>query len=47
MILVKDSKTDFIQGDYHDRHMGTTFGFCSKGEILGLTLNRTRENGNL
>jgi len=40
MTLVKDSKTDFIQGTYY-------MEFCVGGQRLGSTPNTTRISGNL
>lgn len=38
-ILVRDDKSDFIQGEL------LLWGFCNMGEKLGSTLNTTRKMG--
>ena len=42
MTLLKEW-SDFIQGDYCDKHRDSTMGFCSRGEKLSSTFN-TRKN---
>lgn len=44
--MLKNSKTDFSQGDYPDRET-TAVEFYSRGERLGSTVNTTRKSGRI